>query len=109
MRLFENLDWDDWLYGMWAAVASGASGSVLAGLFVNTVIPNVTKGQFWTLLVGFFVLGGVKDFFLYINKNPTPKRIKTKETNTAEVGDVKIKQTIETDRPAPPEPEPKKD
>ncbi len=74
MSLFRNLDWDDWFYGMWVAVATGASGSVLAGLFVNTVVPNVSKSQFWTLLGGFFVLGAAKDFFLYINKNPAPKR-----------------------------------
>jgi hypothetical protein len=80
MKLLQNLDWDDWLYGMWVAIATGSSGSVLAGMFVNVVVPNVTKGQFWTLLGGFFVLGAVKDFFLYINKNPAPKRKITTDT-----------------------------
>lgn len=97
MSIFRNLDWDDWLYGMWVALATGSSGSVLAGLFVNTVIPNVSKGQFWTLLFGFFVLGGVKDFFLYINKNPAPKRIPVTVTDSIKVpGGAEVTHVVQT-------------
>ena len=95
MKLFSNLDWDDWLYGMWVAVATGASGSVLAGLFVNTVVPNVSKGQFWMLLGGFFVLGAAKDFFLYINKNPAPKRTTITTSVVSTPGNTTIEQKVE--------------
>lgn len=99
MRLFSNLDWDDWFYGMWVAIGTGASTSVLSGLFVNQIIPG-SQDKFWKLLSGFFVLGAVKDFFLYINKNPAPKRKTETDTKVVTVpGRTEIDQHTVTTEP----------
>lgn len=98
---FKNLDWDDWFYGMWVAIGTGASSSVINGVFVNAVVP-AAQDKFWLLICGFFVTGAIKDFFLYINKNPAPKRtnIDTKIVTEAD-GATKVEQKVQVTEAIP--------
>ncbi len=84
MGFFANLDWENWLLGLWVAVIGGGSNSVTAGLGLLVLDPkdfNAQQGRFWALVGGLFLISAVKDFFLYLSQSPAPK-IKTKTVAT---------------------------
>ena len=102
---FKNLDWDDWFYGLWVAVATGSSNAALNGMGLNLLDStfNIYSGKFWAAFAMFLVIGGVKDFLLYINKRPAPARMNKRVTDSVALpGGTKIEHVVETSKPAPP-------
>jgi len=76
---FSNLDWGNWMYGLWVAVIGGASNGVLAGLGLTLVDPkdfNFSTAAFRKMVIGLFVVSAVKDFFLYLAQHPAPVEAK---------------------------------
>ncbi len=106
MPLFQNLDWDDWFYGLWVAIATGSSNAAVNGMGLNLLDSkdfNIYTAKFWSAIGMFLVFGGIKDFLLYINKRPAPARINKRVTDSVEVPGVgKIEHIVETSKPAPP-------
>jgi len=97
-----NLDWSMWFYGMWVAFATGASNSVIAGLTLKVMDDTVFNREPGTMLkyVGsLFVIGAVKDFFLYINAHPAPA-IVSQDTRASvhveQLGDGTLTKTVKT-------------
>ena len=102
--MLKNMDWQNWLEGMWVAVVGGASNAVLAGMTLNFVDPkdfNVRSHEFYQVVVSLFVVSAIKDFFLYLSQNPLPRLIsKTTTTLTVE----KVAANAPPDPPDPPDP-----
>jgi|SRR5689334_1953072 len=81
-----NLDWDQWVYGLFAAFIGGGSGALSGGLGTIVVDPNdfniqhpalLLKVMFWT-----FIFSGLPPFFAYLHQKPLPavKTVTTVET-----------------------------
>jgi hypothetical protein len=113
------LDWQNWLYGLWAAVIGGASNSVVAGLGLNLMDPmdfNAREPRFWFMVGGLFGLGAVKDFFIYLAQHPAPAFKTTTETvgtktvtaPTGEVTTTVVQKTTTVETPTEKAPEEKK-
>jgi len=77
-----NLDWDSWLYGLFAGFLGGGSGAVVSGVVVSINDPqhyNFGSGSFYELVFSVFVANGLLSFFTYLHQNPLPK-VKTVTT-----------------------------
>ncbi len=75
IKVFSNLDWGNWGYGLWVAVIGGASNGVIAGLGLTIIDPqnfNFSTAAFRKMVIGLFVVSAVKDFFLYLAQHPAP-------------------------------------
>jgi hypothetical protein len=81
-----NLDWGNWFYGMWLAVASGLSTAGLvscAQYLQNKDEHNISHQEFWVSFGMIVAITSGKDFFLYLSQNPAPKIITQQSTVSA--------------------------
>lgn len=85
MGFFSELDFGDWLYGLFAAVVSGGANAVVGGVALNLVDPrhfNTLNPDFYKLVVTLFLANGTMAFFLYLKQNPVPKIVHKEVTTT---------------------------
>lgn len=83
MSFFSNLDWGNWLLGMWIAIATGVSTAGMASIALYFQKPNEhnpAHAEFWISGGIIMAMTSGKDFFLYLNQNPAPKFKKREET-----------------------------
>ena len=86
MPLLDNLDWGNWLRGLWAAVVGGGANAVVAGMGLNFVDPNhfnAHPSDFYKMVGALFALNGTLSFFMYLKQNPLPTSV-SKTTVTVE-------------------------
>lgn len=96
-----QLDFSNWVMGLWAAFIGGGAGAFSAGLATIVVDPrdfNIYTAKFWQVVFGTFVISGLGPFFAYLHTKPLPdvKQIeKTVQTTTpATATSPKIVETI---------------
>jgi hypothetical protein len=110
MKIFSELDWSNWLYGMWVATVTGLSTSATVSFMLYFQKPeehNPMHSEFWVsaAMIAFMTSG--KDFFLYLKQNPAPKIItevtgtKTVTAPTGEVTTTVVQKTTTVEAPAP--------
>ena len=84
MSFFRDLDWSNWLLGLWNAVVGGSSSGVIAGLVGSNVDPH-GDAKFGSmpslkLMASVALASGAFHFFAYLKQNPSPGLIKTTTT-----------------------------
>lgn len=93
--------WQEWLYGLIAAVVGGGSQAVVGAVGLNIKDPehfNMKTGGLvgicWTL----FASGALVSFFLYLKQSPTPKVKREESTRTTLLpsGAVSVTQKLTT-------------
>lgn len=96
MRALQHLDWENWLYGLWAAVIGGGSTAASGAIAVISVDPmdfNLGTSKFWKVSAVMFLTGAATSFFMFLKQNPAPKIIEqtkvTVTTTTTGTGDGK--------------------
>lgn len=78
----ESLDWESWLYGLFAGAIGGGSSAVVSGVTVSLMDPKdygVGSGKFLALVGTVFITNAAMSMFLYLKQSPLP-RIKTVTT-----------------------------
>ena len=92
-KWYADIEWSDWLRGLFAGAISAGSDAAYAGIGTNFLAPetfNAHTRKFYALLGGLFLWSAVKSTLLYLKQKPLPER---KRTVTLEI----------TETPAPPE------
>ena len=97
-----NLDWSMWFYGMWVAIVTGSTNSILAVFtlkLMDDTVFNRELGKFIQYLMILAVVGGVKDFVLYLNSHQAPAII-SQDTRASvhveQLGDGTLTKTVKT-------------
>lgn len=83
MPSFMKLDWDNWLYGLFAGFIGGGAGAVVSGVTASMMVPDrlAFGGPKFFMLIGIvFLAHGCISGFMYLNQNPLPKKITVDET-----------------------------
>jgi hypothetical protein len=70
-----NMDWGNWLYGLFAGAIGGGASAVTVALSASAIDPHFAVGTPNSLkLMGLtFAISAAKDAFLYLKQNPLPK------------------------------------
>ncbi len=95
-----DLDWSNWLYGLFAGFIGGGSAAVVSSVAITTVAPDIImRGGFYKIVLAVFAFNGIKDAFLYLSKAPLPpvKVVETVKTTEIRPGEplTKIETTTE--------------
>ena len=73
--MLENLDWGNWIYGLFAG-GIGGGASAVSGAFAASAIDSTHFGfgstASWKLMGLMFLMNFMKDGFLYLKQNPLP-------------------------------------
>jgi hypothetical protein len=80
--LFSDMDWGNWLKGLWAAVIGGGSNAVVSAVGLNMTDPNHFNSQtpdFYRVVGTLFCASAIVSFFMYLKQSPLPQVI-TKTT-----------------------------
>lgn len=70
-----ELDFGNWVMGLWAAFIGGGAGAFSAGLATIVVDPhdfNIYSVRFWKVVGGTFIISGLGPFFAYLHTKPLP-------------------------------------
>jgi hypothetical protein len=81
-----HLDWENWLYGVFAGFIGGGASAVTSGITLNMVDSkdfNIYTSKFYTTVAAIFLVNGMMNAFMYLRQNPLPKVVTT--TTTTEV------------------------
>jgi hypothetical protein len=93
-KFLKEMDWGNWLAGLWAAVIGGGANAVAGGVAINMVDPhhfNAQNSDFYRLVIGLFAANATVSFFMYLKQNPVPQHLVSKTTAT-----LTVEKTIET-------------
>ena len=75
-KVFKNLDWGNWLRGLFTGMIGGGSSAVVSAITVGAIdtTHTFTLGSSGSikLMVTMFVVSAVKDAFLFLKQNPLP-------------------------------------
>jgi hypothetical protein len=79
-----RLNWQAWVYGLFAALIGGGAGSVTSVIGVSIVLPGqvgLSGNAGWNslkLMGVTFMVHGFVAAFAYLSKSPLPQRVETK-------------------------------
>lgn len=110
-----QLDFGNWVMGLWAAFIGGGAGAFSAGLATIVVDPhdfNVYALKFWKVVFGTFVISGLGPFFAFLHTQPIPavKEVtSTVQTTTGGSAPPKVVETVTEKRIEPVTPTPPKE
>jgi hypothetical protein len=85
VQFWRNLDWSNWLYGMWVAVVHGGANAVVGGFSIFIQDPshfNMQRSAFYEVVLTIWGVSSTLGFFLYLSQHPAPDKIVSKETTT---------------------------
>ncbi len=77
-----ELDFSDWLYGLWSAFISGGAGAVVSGFAITLNDPehfNLESHRFYSVVATAFIASGVLSGMNFLRTKPAPER-RTVET-----------------------------
>jgi hypothetical protein len=79
----DNLDWGNWLYGLFAGGIGGGATAITGGIAAGAIDSHFSMGtsNSFKLMGLMFVLSFIKDVALYLSQSPLPK-VKTVTTTT---------------------------
>lgn len=81
-----DLDWNDWLRGLWGAAVGGGASAIGAGSSMSIIDPAYVaahgSGFIFKLMGGTFAVNAVIGAALFLAKKPAPESIKTTEVTT---------------------------
>jgi hypothetical protein len=66
------MNWKKWLHGLGAAVIGGASTAVGGALGATVAGVDVFAVQFWKIVGGAAVFGGLMNAIAYLKQSPLP-------------------------------------
>lgn len=94
-----QLDFSNWMMGLWAAFIGGGAGAFSAGLATIVVDPHdfsIYSAKFWKVVSGTFVISGLGPFFAYLHSKPLPDVITTTTTTTLMTAPSTTQVTVQT-------------
>lgn len=87
MSLLSHLDWESWLYGLFAGMIGGGSTAVTGALAASAIDSRdfgFGTARSMKLMGAMFLMSAGKDMFLYLKQNPLPKVITVTTVETTE-------------------------
>jgi glycerol-3-phosphate acyltransferase PlsY len=97
MAGFGKLDWENWMYGVFAGFIGGGATAVTSGVTLNMVDPkdfNVYTSKFYVMVAAIFAANGLMSMFMFLKQNPLPP-IVTTTTTTSVAGKPVVKMVEE--------------
>lgn len=73
-----NLDWGNWLYGLFSGLIGGGAGAVVSGVTVSVIDPKdwaIGSSHFLVLTGTLFLTHGVLSAFMFLKQQPLPKSL----------------------------------
>ena len=89
---FGDVDWSDWVRGLFAAFISGGASAVVSGIAVSTSDPDhfaFGTTKFYELVFSVFMASGLLNMFSFLRTKPIPdlKTVTTTVTTTGKATD----------------------
>lgn len=79
-KLVGHLDWENWLYGLFAGFIGGGASAVTSGITLNMVDSkdfNIYTSKFYTTVAAIFLVNGTMNMFMFLRQTPLPKIVTT--------------------------------
>lgn len=82
-HLLDNLDWENWLYGLFAGGIGGGATAITGGIAAGAIDSHFSlfSASSFKLMGLMFAMSFIKDAALYLSQSPLPK-VKTVVTTT---------------------------
>lgn len=105
-----KLNWEVWLYGLFAALIGGGASAIVAMVGVNVIDPKDWNfidhpGHMLALMLFCFIFNGIITAAGYLKNSPLPQIEKTEKTTSIQPSGEGVKiveNTITTQNPDPP-------
>lgn len=111
--MWQQLDWSNWLYGLFAGMIGGGATAVTGALAASAIDSNdfgFGTSRSVKLMAAMFLMSALKDTCLYLKQNPLPKIITVTTVQTTEQISPKATQVTKVEQTTiqkqPPEPPP---
>lgn len=86
-NLWQQLDWSNWLYGLFAGMIGGGSTAVTGALAASAIDSHdfgLGTARSFKLMAAMFAMSAAKDMFLYLKQNPLPKVVTVTTVETTQ-------------------------
>lgn len=78
MASFVRLDWNNWIYGLFAGFIGGGAGAVVSGVTASMLAPDklaLGGSRFFALIGIVFLVHGAISTAMFLQQNPLPKQL----------------------------------